>query len=174
VGTLVVEERKMKRAHCVASLAILAILPLVSTSLQAQSQATNTAPEASIPKPILTADQQKKLAALMAKYGKDAWLDSAVTAALGISQGDEALIPRQLTSSLPPLLHAYIPLPDGDILLGLQVNGTAWNYRLDANLKLVAAVSKISGQAPTIIPMSDAERNVHTELAFWAAVADRH
>ena len=124
--------------------------------------------------PTLTAAQQKKLATLMATYGLDSALSQRVTAALGLSKGDEVLTLRQLTSKADPNLHSYIPLPDGGVLLIFVDSTAAWDYRLDTNLKLVAAVSAVSGRPLVVIPISDAERNVQVELEYWAAVADRH
>jgi hypothetical protein len=149
-------------ANRLASLAVLAILIFVPTGLRAQGS-------------VLTADQQKKIAALLATYGKDVALRSAVTAALGVSKGDEVLTLRQLTATeTTHLLHAYIPLPSGGVLIGLFDQATYWNYRLDEHLKLIAAVSKQVGQPPVVIPMSDAQDKIQIELSYWTAVADKH
>ena len=143
-------------ANRLASLAVLAILTFVPTGLRAQSS-------------VLTADQQKKIAALLATCGKDVALRSAVTAALGVSKGDEVLTLRQLTATETRTYSTlYVPLPSGGVLIGLFDQATYWNYRLDENLKLIAAVSKQVGQPPVVIPMSDArirfKLNFHTGL----------
>lgn len=52
----------------------LAILTFVPTGLHAQSS-------------VLTADQQKKITALLVTYGKDVALGSTVTAAFGAAKG---------------------------------------------------------------------------------------
>jgi hypothetical protein len=59
-------------------------------------------------------------------------------------------------------------------MLSFADTSVARSYRLDANLRLVAAISMKRGQSPVVIPMSDAENNVKVELAYWAAVAVRH
>ena len=139
----------------------------------AVSQSASAEPT-SAGKPILSADQQKKLLALMAAHGQDEPLDPAGTAALGISKGNEVLTLRQLGVNTPLGVHGYIPLPDGGLMLGFSDETASSNYRLDANLRLIAAISMSTKQAPIAIPMPDAERNVQTELTFWAALADRH
>ena len=135
-------------------------------------QSADPAHAASASKTILTADQQKILLNLRDAHGHDVALSSAVTAALGISKGAEVLTLRQLTINAHPNLHVYIPLPDGGFMLSFVDDVAASSYRLDANFKLLAAVSKKTGEAPIVIPMPDAERNAQTELAYWAAVAD--
>jgi len=110
----------------------------------------------------------------MATYGHDTALSPDVTAALGLSKGNELLTPRQLTVNEHPNLHTYIPLSDGGVMLSFRDSVAALCYRLDANLKLMGTgVSKTVGKAPIVIPMSEAERNVRVELAYWAAIADR-
>jgi hypothetical protein len=148
---------------------------LTMPSAAPMQQSAMVVPAATPPESVLTAAQKKKISMLMDVYGKAAVLHSDVTAALGISKGDEVLTLRSLADLEAPLLHAYIPLPDGGILLGLREDGVmTWNYRLDADLKLIAAVSKGVDQAPVVIPMADATRNAQAEIIFWAALADKH
>lgn len=143
------------------SFAVLMMLTFAPASLQAQSSA-------------LTADQRNTLTMLLANVGHTIALDSVVTAALGLSKGGEILTLRQLTVNGHPNLHTYIPLPDGGVLLSVLDTKGAWACRLDADLKLITAVFKLPDHAPVVIPVSDAERNVQAELAYWAAVAGRH
>ena len=128
----------------------------------------------SIAEPSLTGDQQKKLAALMAAYGHDVALSQPVTDALGLSKGGEVLTLRQLTVDEHPELHTYIPLADRGFIFFFIDTTAARSYRLDGNFKFVAAVSKKKGQEPVVIPISDAYRNVQAEIAYWAALADKH
>jgi hypothetical protein len=57
---------------------------------------------------------------LMVTYGKEATLHSDVTNALGLTKGDAVLGLRSLADYVAPLMHAYVPLPDGGILLVQQ------------------------------------------------------
>ena len=138
----------------------------------AAPQAAASASAVSAPEPILTAAQQKALVTLMATYGHDIALNSGITAALGITKGNDVLTLRQLGVNAHPFGHIYIPLPDGGFMLIFNNRVAPASYRLDANLKLIAAVSKNGNEAPVVIPVPDAERSVHTELTFWADVAD--
>jgi hypothetical protein len=146
-------------ANRLASLAVLAILTFVPTGSQAQS-------------PILTATQQQVLLKLMAAHGHDLALSPDVTALLGISKGDEVITRRQLAVNEHPLIHAYIPLPDGGTMLGFSDGVAGYSYRVDANLKLVVAVSKKGDQPAAAMPMADAGPNAEAELKYWAALAD--
>jgi hypothetical protein len=137
-------------------------------------QSAASASADSTPKSILTAEQQKKLTTLMASFGHDVTLMQIITHALGLTKGSETLTPRQLSVNGHPDIHTYIPLSDGGFLIMLAGIDTAWSYRLDAGFTLIAAVSKNTGQAPTVFPIPDAERNVQTEIIYWAGVADRH
>jgi hypothetical protein len=155
----------------------LAVSVMVTTAFLASPPGVVGAPQSAAasdaPGQILTADRQRKLMALRETHGHDVALGSRVTAALGISKGDEVLTLRQLTFGKHPIFHSYIPLPDGGVMLVFVDAAAAWSYRLNARLMLIAAVSA-NGGAPIVIPTPDAERNVQTELAFWAALADRH
>jgi hypothetical protein len=143
--------------------------------VSAAPQSTPVTGTASNPKSILTDDRQKKLKELLVTHGHDIALGQSVTAALGISKGNEVLTLRQLTADKHPILHSYIPLSDGGVLFVFVDFEAAWSYRLDADLKLIAAVKARGANNPVIsIPMPDAERNVEVELKFWAALADRH
>ena len=157
-------------------LGVLAMLTLASTGLQAQGTATNSVQLASGPEPALTAEQQKKIMTLMDTYAKEQPVNSDVTAALGITTGDTVLRARSLTYTVGPLLHGYVPLPNGGLLIVLHNDNAKviWFYRLEANLKLVAAISRETSQLPVVIPPAEAERNVAVELKFWSAVADQH
>lgn len=157
--------------------AMLAMMLLLSISSYAQTTPTSTTPLAQDPKLVLTADQQKKLAKLRVEHGLDVALSLPVTAALGIGKSDEVQTLRELVVNTHPGIHGYIPLLDGGILFfffddfGAEV---VCSYRVDAKQKLIAAVSKKSDQAPVVIPIPDADRNVQIELSFWASLADRH
>jgi hypothetical protein len=109
-------------------------------------------------------------------YAKEQPVNSVVTAALGITTGDTVLRARSLTYTVGPLLHGYVPLPNGGLLIVLHNDNAKviWFYRLEANLKLVAAISRETSQLPVVIPPAEAERNVAVELKFWSAVADQH
>ena len=159
-----------------ASLGVWAVLMFASIDLQAQSTATNSAATASTPAPAWTTAEQKKLATLMDTYAKEQPVNSVVTAALGITTGDTVLRARSLTYTVGPLLHGYVPLPNGGLLIVLHNDNAKviWFYRLEANLKLVAAISRETSQLPVVIPPAEAERNVAVELKFWSAVADQH
>ena len=124
--------------------------------------------------PTLTAEQQKKLATLMAAHGHDVQLDSGVGDARGISKGKESVTIRQLTVNEHPILHTYAPLSDGGVMLILLDSGTAWCYRLDAYLKVIAGVAEKEGLTPSVLPLPEAEQKAQVELPYWAAVANRH
>jgi len=83
---------------------------------------------------------------------------------------------RALTYTVGPLEHGYVPLPDGGFLLVLHDDDSKviWFYRMEANLKLVVAISREKSQSPVVLPAVNAERNVATEFQFWASVADRY
>lgn len=164
---LLTRVNQIKTARLAAAM-ILALLGILSVNSNAQTSST-----APTPKPTLSADQQKKLATLRAAFGHDTVLDQLVTNALGITKGKEVLTLRQLTVDKHPIMHSYIPLPDGGYLLVLADLDAAYSYRLDAHLKLVTAV-RAAGNGPVAIPVPDAERNAEVELVFWAALADRH
>jgi hypothetical protein len=139
-------------ANHIASIAVLAALTFVPTGLHAQSS-------------ILTADQQKKLTVLMDAHGNETALARDVTAALGMTKGNEVVTLRQLTVDAHPIHHAYIPLSNGGLLLIAADATIAKSYRFDANQKLIGAVSKNGDPAgPVIIPNSEAERNAQLEL----------
>jgi hypothetical protein len=166
--------RNQVKLALLAILGVWAMLTFASTDLQAQGTATNPAPTASIPAPAWTAAQQKRIATLMSTYGKVGPLNTDVTAAFGLSKGNEVLSAPILTFNEPPLLRAYISLPDGSMLLVVRDSVTTLYYHLDANQTLIAAVSKSPDQAPVVIPSPDAERNVAAQLRYWAVLADRH
>jgi hypothetical protein len=42
------------------------------------------------------------------------------------------------------------------------------------DLIVAAVLVSKSGRPPIVVPITDAERNIEVELAYWAAVADRH
>jgi len=163
-----------------ASLGVFAIVAFASANLRAQSAATNPAQVASISDHGWSPAQQRKLDALMTTYAKQGPLNSSVTNALGLTTGNTILSAPSLTytfPSLPSILHAICPLPGGETLVVLQdqVAHVTFYYRLDTNLKLVAAVSRGQNQLPISIPVADAERNVAAELQVWAEViADQH
>jgi hypothetical protein len=142
------------------------------------SHSAAVAQNAGLPTPILSTEDQKTLLNLMAIHGHDVALDSSVTAALGLSRGNEVLTLRQLTvtdhDEPHDVHHTYIPLADGGVLLIYDdLVKAASSYRLDMNLKLVAAVVIGPGpSAPTVIPVPDAERQAQAELAYWAALAN--
>jgi hypothetical protein len=119
----------------------------------------------------LTPDQQRKLAELMTAHGHDVAMSALVTAALGIGKDGEVLTMRQLTVNEHPNLHTYIPLSDGGFWLSFVDTAASWNYRVDANFRLIGAV-RMDGRMPVVIPRPDAELSVQTEIAYWADVAD--
>ena len=166
--------RNQVKLALLAILGVWAMLTFASTDLQAQGTATNPAPTASIPAPAWTAAQQKRIATLMSTYGKVGPLNTDVTAAFGLSKGNEVLSARQLAYIEPPFIHAYFSLPDGSVLFVFRDSVTTRYYHLDANLTLIAAVSKSPGQAPVVISSPDAERNAAAELRYWAVFADQH
>jgi hypothetical protein len=142
-----------------ASLAFLVLLILVPAGSRAQSS------------PLTPAEQQILLK-LMDAHGHELTLSQDVTVLLGISQGNEVVIRRQLAVNEHPQIHAYIPLADGGVMLGFSDGVTAYSYRLDASQKLTAAVSKKGDQAAVLMPMADAGPNGDAELKYWAALAD--
>jgi hypothetical protein len=144
-----------------ASFAFLALLTFVPTGLRAQSA-------------TLTAAEQQTLLKLMDAHGHELTLSQDVTVLLGISKGNEVVIRRQLAVNEHPQIHAYIPLADGSVMLGFSDGVTAYSYRLDANQKLAAAVSKKGDQVAAAIPVADAGPNADVELKYWAALADAH
>lgn len=125
------------------------------------------------PGPTLSSDQQKAIAALMALHGRDIPLNASVTFALGLSKKGEVLTLRQVTINAHPVLHGYVPLPDGGLLLMIDDQVLPIDYRLDANLKLLAAVS-MKGDAPVVVSVSDAQDGVNAEISYWAGIANRH
>jgi hypothetical protein len=110
----------------------------------------------------------------MAAHGHDVAMFAVVSAALGIGKDGEVLTMRQLTVNEHPDLDSYIPLLDSGFWLNFVDTVVSWNYRIDANFGLIRAVSIRQTGMPVIIPTSDAERNVQTEMAYWAAMADSH
>lgn len=154
-------------ARCLRSLALgifisSIVLPFPSFAQTPSSQATT-----------LTADQVTVLSKLLNKYGKRQVLAKRVTDALGMTKGDERATVLELVAENGPVMHAYIPLPDGGLFLGLMDAGNKYyDYRLDVSLTLVAAVSTSPGQPAVAIPMADAERDVRTQLAYWAHLSD--
>lgn len=146
------ETRRRPRRCGLASLAITALLTFAPFCLHAQGA-------------TLTADQRSTLMMLMASFGHDVALSPDVTAALGVSKSGETLTLRQISVNGHPNLHTYVPLPDGGLMLSVNDNNGVWVCRLDADLRLIAGVSKLSGHPPIVVPMADAERDIEAELA---------
>ena len=173
------ESNILSLSHCsVAYIAILFAVCGVSAACVAEVGVPQFAAAASsepIVRRSLTADQQRKLATLMAAHGHDVAMFAVVSAALGIGKDGEVLTMRQLTVNEHPNLHTYIPLSDGGFWFSFVDTVASWNYRVDANFGLIGSVSKKEiGQMPVVIPTPDAERKIQTEIAYWAALADRH
>jgi hypothetical protein len=168
--------RKENKMGFHEKLTSLAVSVMLTTAFLASPPGVVGAPQsaASTKGPILSTAQRQVLMNLMAIHGHEAALSPRVTAALGITRGDEVLTVHQLVVDEPPLRHAYNPLPDGGVMLIFRDGIKPSSYRLDANLKLVAAISKTGKDDPIVIPIPDAERTVQTELAYWAAIADKN
>lgn len=156
-------------AH-LAYVAILMSLTVVLPGLQAQNSSPNAASSVSVPRPILTAAQVKKLASI-AKADPPEELPASFTAALGPSKGDQLLtLPTLFVQDPPDLAHAYILLPDGGTLLVVRDReDNTCSYRLNSRQELVAAVITRQDAAPVVIPMPVAERKVGIEVAYWVA-----
>lgn len=144
-------------------------LALGLTGAQAQS-----APHESLgPKGVLTAERQQVLSEALTKSGREVPLSAAVATALGLSNGSEIKIVQIATKAKEDgHYHVYYLLPSGDILLSIVDTEKARNYRLDAHLRLVEAVTAIES-VPTVIPVSDAQITVEEELRYWAGIADQ-
>jgi hypothetical protein len=125
---------------------------------------------------ILTDVEIKQLAGFMVKYGHDAPLDFSVTTALGLTRpGDVEMTLRQLNVTPPnQMVHAYHVLDDGGYLIVTRTHVSARIYRANAQQELVAAVDKVTNQAPVAIPVEFAQKELKAELAYWAKIADQY
>ncbi|MEO8115005.1 MAG: hypothetical protein ABI655_11520, partial [Phenylobacterium sp.] len=73
-----------------------------------------------------------------------------------------------------PVSRAYhLVAEDGGYLIMAVSQTSARTYRADARQQLVAAVDKVTAQAPTPIPRAEAQGELKAEFAYWAAIADR-
>jgi hypothetical protein len=118
----------------------------------------------------------QKLSKLLAEHGADAPLSSAVTTALGLTRPGESLTLRQLHVYFDnkTRAHAYHLLPNDGGYLILAVSPTdARSYRANIKQELIAAVDTFTGQAPVVIPVADAQKELAAEFAYWAGIADK-
>ena len=151
----------------------LAVLALWTPARFASAQVAANANSVTTQTILLTEKQQQKLAALLLSEGNSGPLNTNLTTALGLTKDKETMTVRQLVfTDDKGLNHGYFRLPDGGLLLMFLHDGTSWSYRLDSDLKLVAAFSKRKGVAPVVIPLSEAEAESQKQLSFWASVAD--
>jgi hypothetical protein len=135
---------------------------------------TSTPAPAADEAPALTDAQVKILAKLLVDYGHDTALGSNVTSALGITAPGATITVRQISTPFDGhLARAFHILSDGGFLVAAVSAGNARTYRANAKQELVAAVDTKTGQAPVVIPVADAQRELKAELAFWAATADQ-
>jgi hypothetical protein len=124
----------------------------------------------------LSAKELSQLRSYSATYGIDIAIDKSVTDALGLTSGARILTIRELGTDQPDRSKKIISfLPkDGNILIGLDTVGGSYVYILGPDIKLIAAVFKKSGRPPVVIPISQAQAGVQTELAYWAKIGDTH
>ena len=120
----------------------------------------------------LTTSQQKTLAKGLLTEGQDVAISPEVTAALGLTKGNETLTLRELANTdTHGLAHIYSRLPDGGVLVSYLHDDASWNYRYDGNMNFVAGVEKKAGEAPVAIPSGTAAASGAAELGYWGEYA---
>jgi len=126
--------------------------------------------------PALTPLQIQKLRNLATgPNGHLGHLRPAISSALGVGPNDrDSIFPSfTATDDQKPLSYQIMLLPDSGYIVGRNENGTVLIFRLDANLRLLGAVTvKSITDTPTAIPSSDAERLLALDLVTWGQIAD--
>jgi hypothetical protein len=157
-------------------LAVLAMLTFALTSLQAQSSATNSAPQISATntnaptRPISDA-QFKKLLADNAKNGDAGQTAPLIAKAFGVDYSGESER-RDSFDGINKFGHTFSQLDNGNYIFSTSNESIGYDYYVDKNLVLIAAV-RLTKDGVTIIPNNDAQAGLNTELKFYAGIADQ-
>jgi tetratricopeptide (TPR) repeat protein len=161
-------------ANRLASLSILAALTFVPTSLQAQNLATNAAS----PSSPLTDDVMNKMLQLIDSQGTDRELIATVANTLGLSPTGKTWASRSVTLGdvATSFRGFYVSRgSDRDILVSMvRPLITVHAFRALRNGKVVTAfISDLKANKTTMRTPKEAQHELDTELAFWAANVDK-
>jgi hypothetical protein len=147
--------------------ALLVGVLLAAAPLRLAAQSVPAAPAAT-----LSAEQLKRLSAVLESFGEDVPLGKDATHALGLTSGEQTLTLRQLASKDDNgVVHVFFRLADGGLLLMRLTGSDLTSYHLDAAFQTVAAV-KANKEAAAKLPLAAAAIEAQTEIAYWAYFID--
>jgi hypothetical protein len=115
----------------------------------------------------------KKIMDDLAANGKMATLRSDVTKGLGLTKDGEILSLREdVFRDESGALHYIATVDrDGGYLICMATKEIAYDFRLDKDRVLVAAVSSSPEHGLTVIPEKEARERLFVEWQYWAAIA---
>lgn len=165
----------MKFAHfrC-CSLAIPALVGFALLALVPLGFAADKPAEA---KPILSDAQFKKITDAIDARGTTYDLSSnEVMKALGATRKGEALMVRirGYREKGSDILHSIARLPnDAGYVVTLAGKGYAYNFRVDKNRELIAAVHFTKEDGIVVVPNKEAQEKLNVEWRYWAETGDQ-
>jgi hypothetical protein len=108
--------------------------------------------------------------------GRTREIPAKVTAALGVTKGDETLQVREMAFERADYEHGfYKSLRPGDdrIILAFRTPQKKWTaFLTNSRLRLIAAASWNAGETPTPWKGAEAAQAFANELAYWAILAE--
>ena len=157
-------------ATVLATLILSAAISGPATPCLAQTSGTAEA------RPALNGEQLRKILKQLEQAGRTRSIPAKVTAALGMTKGEETLDVREIAFERAEYQHGfYKGLKAGDdrIILALRTPDKKWTaFLTNSRLKLLVAVSWNAGETPTRWEGAEAAQAFENELAYWAILAD--
>jgi hypothetical protein len=149
----------------IAALALLATAPGGRDSCRAQGSGA-----------ILDDSHMRKIFKRLDEAGRIREIPAKVTAALGVTKGDETLQVREIAFERAENEHGfYKSLRHGDdrIILAFRTPEKKWTaFLTNSRLRLLAAASWNAGETPTPWKGVEAAQAFANELAYWAILAE--
>jgi hypothetical protein len=149
----------------VAALVLLTAVPGRGGSLRAQGSG-----------PILDDSHLRRMFKRLGEAGRTREIPAKVTAALGVTTGDETLQVREIAFERAGNEHGfYKSLRPGDdhIILAFRTPDKKWTaFLTSSRLQLIAAASWNAGEAPTPWKGAEPAQAFMNELAYWAILAE--
>jgi len=122
-----------------------------------------------------------KMEVLLTHYGKDADLDSSLSARLGLTRNNQQWVSRQIVQSIaaqPGVGHSFSVSRDGkeqDILIGLHTPTRLYVIRSHRDGTAAGEALVTDAKTGQTVPLGAAEAQacLNEEFGFWAHIADQ-
>jgi hypothetical protein len=157
-------------ATVLATLVLSAAIPGPATPCLAQTPGTAAA------RPALNGEQLRKILKQLEQAGRTRAIPSKVTAALGITKGEETLDVREIAFEHAEFQHGFyksLKADDDRIILAFRTPDKQWTaFLTNSRFQLIAAVNWNAGETPVPSQGAEANQAFENELAYWAVLAD--